>query len=226
MVQHDLPFSERTAQMLMAIAADQRLRKANHGSFLPPSWRTLYEISCLNDEDFALGIADGIIKADMERNDLSQIRMRRLIALHNAARAKAASEPAKTFTPAHVPAASEPASTITPRHIASSERTIDYFERQRELQAAAQRAKHEQTWSTLERLAESAKNYVTVTDARELESFADADVILECIDTVRNFFLLLEEAFGVGHPSARPPEMPDDGAEPEPEPDLERKYKH
>lgn len=40
----ELPFRERTAQMLMAIAANPVLADTNHGSDLPPSWRTLYEL--------------------------------------------------------------------------------------------------------------------------------------------------------------------------------------
>jgi hypothetical protein len=36
MVENELPFEARTAQMLMKIAADQRLTNANYGSLLPP----------------------------------------------------------------------------------------------------------------------------------------------------------------------------------------------
>ena len=38
--------------MLMAIAADPRLRNPNHGSLLPPSWRSLYELTRLDDVTF------------------------------------------------------------------------------------------------------------------------------------------------------------------------------
>jgi hypothetical protein len=40
----ELPFGERRAQRLMEIA-----RHPTHGSFLPPSWRTLYELSRLDE---------------------------------------------------------------------------------------------------------------------------------------------------------------------------------
>ena len=33
--------------MLMVIAKDKRLSNTNYGSFLPPSWRTLYELTKL-----------------------------------------------------------------------------------------------------------------------------------------------------------------------------------
>ena len=52
MVADDLPFAKRTAQMYMAIANDARLTKTNHGSLLPASWRTLYELSRLNDDEW------------------------------------------------------------------------------------------------------------------------------------------------------------------------------
>src|SRR5262245_41378923 len=51
----DLPFGSRAARMFMAIAVDVRIRelvKRNHGSVLPPYWRTLYELTRLDDADF------------------------------------------------------------------------------------------------------------------------------------------------------------------------------
>ncbi|MFQ5776340.1 MAG: MT-A70 family methyltransferase [Kiloniellaceae bacterium] len=48
-VENYLPIGVRAAQMLVAIAQDSRLANANHGSHLPPNWRTLYEISRLDD---------------------------------------------------------------------------------------------------------------------------------------------------------------------------------
>lgn len=49
MVEEDLPFGVRTAQRLMAISKDAWLSNATHGSHLPPSWRTLYEMTRLDD---------------------------------------------------------------------------------------------------------------------------------------------------------------------------------
>jgi hypothetical protein len=71
MVKKKLPFSCRTAEMLMKIAADQRLTNANHGSHLPLSWRTLYELTKLSDQQFEQGIADGTIHPEMRRKDIA-----------------------------------------------------------------------------------------------------------------------------------------------------------
>jgi Protein of unknown function (DUF3102) len=45
MIQLKLPFGRRTAHRLMTIAADSVLANGTHGSHLPPSWRTLYELA-------------------------------------------------------------------------------------------------------------------------------------------------------------------------------------
>jgi hypothetical protein len=44
MVERDLPFGERTVQMLK-VAQHPLLPDPNHGSLLPNSWRTLYELT-------------------------------------------------------------------------------------------------------------------------------------------------------------------------------------
>lgn len=55
-----LPFGERTAQILMKISRDERLRKANHDSLLPNSWMTLYELTKLEDSEFEQMVSDRI----------------------------------------------------------------------------------------------------------------------------------------------------------------------
>ncbi len=45
MVDAELPFGARTAQRLMVIAGDPGIADRTHGSDLPPSWRTLYELT-------------------------------------------------------------------------------------------------------------------------------------------------------------------------------------
>jgi hypothetical protein len=65
----DLPFREQTAQRLMTIARDKRLRKASHGTLLPPHWRTLYELTRLTDAAFNGAIASKAIHSDMQRRD-------------------------------------------------------------------------------------------------------------------------------------------------------------
>ena len=64
MIEQELPFKARTAQMLMAVARDERLTNAHHGSLLPPSWKTLYELTKLSDDVFAAKLADGSVHPD------------------------------------------------------------------------------------------------------------------------------------------------------------------
>ena len=71
MVENDLPFTARTAQRLMAIAADKRITDATHVSHLPPHWGTLYELTKLDDDQFQARITDGTIRPEMERRDIS-----------------------------------------------------------------------------------------------------------------------------------------------------------
>ncbi len=73
LTQSKLPFTARTAQRLMAIAADERLSKATHVSHLPASWGTLYEMTRLDDEQFKAKIADGTIRPDVERNEITSL---------------------------------------------------------------------------------------------------------------------------------------------------------
>jgi hypothetical protein len=73
MIEHDLPFGERTAQRLMAIARDRRLTNPTHASLLPNSWMTLYELSLLSDADFEAGVMHGLVKPDMARDDVLEI---------------------------------------------------------------------------------------------------------------------------------------------------------
>src|SRR4051794_16228364 len=48
MVERDLPFGPRFAQMLMRVANDPKLTNANHASHLPPSVTSLYLLSRLD----------------------------------------------------------------------------------------------------------------------------------------------------------------------------------
>ena len=72
-----LPFSPRTAQMLMCIAEHPVISNANHGSHLPPSWRTLYELTKIPDKMLLAKIADGTIRADLERKDVAKLKGQR-----------------------------------------------------------------------------------------------------------------------------------------------------
>jgi hypothetical protein len=59
MVRLQLPFRERTAQRLMKISADQRLRKASGQTHLPPEIPILYGLTRLCDAAFDQAIAAG-----------------------------------------------------------------------------------------------------------------------------------------------------------------------
>jgi hypothetical protein len=73
MVQNDLPFTKRMADMLIVIATNDNLRDGNHGSHLPGHWRTLYELTKLTDEQFKKGIQSGAINPNMQRKDVKTL---------------------------------------------------------------------------------------------------------------------------------------------------------
>lgn len=66
MIENELPFGVSTAQKLMAIASDSRISNPELIQHLPPHWGTLYELTKLDQEDFARGIAERTIRPDMD----------------------------------------------------------------------------------------------------------------------------------------------------------------
>jgi hypothetical protein len=58
MIEERLPFGPRTAQCLMKIEDNPQSAKANHGSLLPPSWRTLHELSKIKDKGTFVRLLD------------------------------------------------------------------------------------------------------------------------------------------------------------------------
>jgi hypothetical protein len=72
MVETELPFGDRTAQMLMAIAADPQISNPKFISHLPANWGALYELSTLelSEEQFESGIEKGSISPDLDRKVL------------------------------------------------------------------------------------------------------------------------------------------------------------
>src|SRR5580765_599508 len=70
MIENDLPFTRQTANRLMAIARNRRLANVAHGLRLPPHWRTLYELTRLDDDTFERLLNDGIIRPEMERSEI------------------------------------------------------------------------------------------------------------------------------------------------------------
>jgi hypothetical protein len=73
MIEQNLPFGPRAANMLMCIGNDQRLVNGNHGSLLPASGRTLYELTKLDDATLEEAIADGTIRDSLERANVERI---------------------------------------------------------------------------------------------------------------------------------------------------------
>ena len=84
MVKVQLPFGARMAQMLMAIARSPvgqieqdssryLLSNANHGAFLPQHWRTLYDLSKLNQEELEAAFSRRLIKPELQRKDIPEL---------------------------------------------------------------------------------------------------------------------------------------------------------
>jgi len=67
MIERDLPFGQRTAQMLMAIGRHAVLSDPNHGSRLPSSWRTLYELSRVEPDRLLAAIESRRVHPEMHQ---------------------------------------------------------------------------------------------------------------------------------------------------------------
>ena len=86
MVANALPFTARTAQRLMAIAADERISaNPTRVSLLPAAWGTIYELTKLDDAELEKHFDNGTIGPDIERAEVTALRKA-------AARAPAAAE--------------------------------------------------------------------------------------------------------------------------------------
>lgn len=62
------------ARRLMTIARDKRLRNPAHTQHLPPDWEALYAITKLTDAQFNRGILFGIIRFDVEPEELRAVK--------------------------------------------------------------------------------------------------------------------------------------------------------
>lgn len=74
-----MPFGERTAQRLMAIAAHPTLANPTRVSHLPPAWSTLHELSRLPAAECERLIEAGEIHPEMTRADATALRSREAI---------------------------------------------------------------------------------------------------------------------------------------------------
>jgi hypothetical protein len=69
---NQIPFGERTAERLMAIARHPVL--ATHVSRLPPSWGTLYQLATLPDAELERLLAEGRINPEMQRKEVEVLK--------------------------------------------------------------------------------------------------------------------------------------------------------
>jgi hypothetical protein len=74
MIEADLPFTARTAQMLMKIARDKRIANAKRASLLPLAWGTVYELTKLTNEAFEQALRSGAINPQMTRDAARSVR--------------------------------------------------------------------------------------------------------------------------------------------------------
>ena len=73
LIQTDLPFSWRTANLLMKIARNPVLSNSHHGSNLPASWRTLSELARLPEEVLEEALTTGRITPELKRKEVSRL---------------------------------------------------------------------------------------------------------------------------------------------------------
>lgn len=73
-VKDPVPFRIGTAQRLIAVAKHPILSKAAHGPCLPPSWRTLYELTKVPEPMLRKALSDGRVHPEMERREIRALR--------------------------------------------------------------------------------------------------------------------------------------------------------
>ena len=68
-----VPFGERTAQRLMAIAEHPILTNPTHASALPRSWTTLYALTALPERELEVMLVEGRINSETGRPEVEEI---------------------------------------------------------------------------------------------------------------------------------------------------------
>jgi hypothetical protein len=71
-----LPFGERTAQRLMAIAANPVLTNPTRASVLPRSWTTLHAMTTIPGPQLEKLLIDGQINSETERKEVEELAAR------------------------------------------------------------------------------------------------------------------------------------------------------
>ncbi|HJS76753.1 MAG TPA: DUF3102 domain-containing protein [Burkholderiales bacterium] len=68
-----VPFGQSTADKLIAIAKHPVLSNSDHGPNLPPSWRTLYELTKADGAKLRAALKNEVIRPDMKRRDIQAL---------------------------------------------------------------------------------------------------------------------------------------------------------
>lgn len=76
-VERPIPFSQDTAERLMAIARNPVLSNSAQWAELPNSWRTLFELSKIEASTLESYLSRGMIHADMTRQEALQLTVKR-----------------------------------------------------------------------------------------------------------------------------------------------------
>ena len=107
MIKTQLPFGYETARRLMSIANHPLLSNNTTWSKLPPSWRTLFELSLIEEKQLEQKIVEGEVTSDLTTRDA--VALRKSLGppvVGRAARplAKLNAEPANENEPTHLEA--------------------------------------------------------------------------------------------------------------------------
>jgi hypothetical protein len=82
MCEKELPFTIDTAQKLMRIAGDKKLKTAQVRLLLPPAYSTNFELTKLSVERFNQAVGEGSIHPDMRRVDAERLVKAQLYGYH------------------------------------------------------------------------------------------------------------------------------------------------
>ncbi len=73
MVEEDLRMSRVTSSRLMEIASHHIVSNVSHGILLPPSWRTLWELTRVPDKALEKALGDGTIYPEITRKEVMDL---------------------------------------------------------------------------------------------------------------------------------------------------------
>jgi hypothetical protein len=67
-------FNEPTISKLISIAKDPRITDPKYRAIMPSSYSTLYELTHLSDAEFESAFNDGVLRPDIERDEVKALR--------------------------------------------------------------------------------------------------------------------------------------------------------